>query len=102
MPRKEHHTTPTIIGHSLYTDLVAVSRATPAWCDWLAQHTTFYLDSPLGTFTARREPRSGAVFWYAFRRYHKRLYKVYLSRSADLTIARLLTVAPQVAEQAGA
>jgi len=102
MPRKEHHTTPTIIGHSLYTDLVAVSLATPAWCDWLAQHTTFYLDSPLGTFTARREPRSGAVFWYAFRRYHKRLSKVYLGRSADLTIARLLTVAQQLAEQAGA
>jgi hypothetical protein len=102
MPRKEHQTTPTIIGRLLYTDEAAVPLDTPAWFAWLAQHTTFYLDSPLGSFTARPEPRANGVFWYAFRRYHKRLSKAYLGRSADLTSARLLLVAQQLAEKAGA
>jgi hypothetical protein len=102
MPRKEHHTTPKIIGHFLYNEQAAVPLDTPAWFDWLALHTTFYFDSPLGTFTARREPRANGVFWYAFRRYRKRLYKAYLGRSADLTSAHLLTVAQQLADKAGA
>src|SRR6185295_6845441 len=102
MPRKEHHTTPTVVGHLLYTEQAAVPLDSPAWFDWLAYHPTFYLDSPCGTFTARREPRANAFFWYAFRRYRKRLYKAYLGRSPDLTIARLLAVAQQLAEQAGA
>jgi len=42
------------------------------------------------------------LFWYAFRRYRKRLYKAYLGRSADLTSSRLLKVAQQLAEKAGA
>jgi hypothetical protein len=101
MPRKEHQTTPTIIDRILYTDVAAVPLDTPAWFDWLAHHSTFYFDSPLGNFTARREPRANALFWYAFRRYRKRLYKAYLGRSADLSSARLLTVAQQLAEKAG-
>jgi hypothetical protein len=102
MPRKEHQTTPTVIGRFLYTEAAAIPLDTLAWFDWLDQHTTFYLDSPLGTFTARRESRANALFWYAFRRYHKRLYKAYLGRSADLTTTHLLTVAQQLAHKAGA
>jgi hypothetical protein len=102
MPRKEHKTTPTIMGRILYTDVVAVPLDSPDWFDWLTHHTTFYFDSPLGSFTARCEPRANAVFWYAFRRYRKRLFKAYLGRSADLTSARLLEVAQQLVEKAGA
>ena len=102
MPRKEHQTTPTIIGRFLYTDLLAVPLDTPAWFDFLAHHSTFYFDSPHGTFTARCEPRANGVFWYAFRRYRKRLYKAYLGRSPELTSARLLEVAQQLADKAGA
>lgn len=102
MPRKEHKTTPTIIGRFLYTDLLAVPLDSPDWFDWLAHHTTFYFDSPLGCFTARHEPRANALFWYAFRRYRKRLFKAYLGRSADLTSAHLLEVAQQLAHKAGA
>jgi hypothetical protein len=102
MPRKEHHTTPTIIGRFLFTDLFAVPLDTPAWFDFLAHHCTFYFDSPCGTFTARPQPRATAVFWYAFRRYHKRLYKAYLGRSPELRSAGLLEVAQQVAHKAGA
>lgn len=101
MPRKEHRTTPIVIGHTLYTQHTAVLLDTPAWFDWLAHHTTFYLDSPLGTFTARQEPRGTGRFWYAFRRYHKHLFKAYLGRSADLSSERLLSVAQQLAHKAG-
>ena len=102
MPRKEHLTTPIIIARFLYSELPAIPLDSPAWFDWLTLHSTFYFDSPLGTFTARREPRANAFFWYAFRRYHKRLFKLYLGRSADLTSARLLKVAQLLAHKVGA
>jgi LuxR family transcriptional regulator, maltose regulon positive regulatory protein len=102
MPRKEHHSTPTIISHFLYTDLAAIPLDTSAWFAWLEQRCTFYFDSPLGSFTARCEPRANALFWYAFRRYRKHLYKTYLGRSADLSSARLLNVAQLLAHKAGA
>jgi hypothetical protein len=101
MPRKEHRSTPKVIGHCLYTDTLTLSLDSPDWFTWLEQHYTFYFDSPFGNFTARCEPRATAWFWYAFRRYRKRLYKVYLGCSADLTSARLLSVAQQLAEKAG-
>ena len=102
MPRKEHKSTPKIVGHFLYTDEPALPLDSQAFFDWLAHHSSFYFDSPLGTFTARCEPRANGLFWYAFRRYRKRLYKAYLGRSADLTSSRLLKVAQQLAEKAGA
>jgi hypothetical protein len=102
LARKEHQTTPKIIGSILYTDSAAVPLESPAWFAWLECHTTFYLEGPEGSFTARGERRAGAVFWYAFRRYRKQLYKAYLGRPADLTRARLLAVARQLAEKAGA
>ncbi len=100
MTRKEHKRTPKVIGTTLYTDAAAVQLERPVWADWLASHTTFYLESPDGTFTARRERRAGATFWYAFRRSQNKLYKAYLGRSADLTRERLLAVARQLAEKA--
>lgn len=102
MSRKENHSTPTIICHFLYADLAAIPLDSPAWFAWLEQHSTFYFDSPLGCFTARCEPRANALFWYAFRRYRKCLYKVYLGRSTNLCSARLLLVAQLLAHKAGA
>jgi hypothetical protein len=102
MPRKEHHSTPIIIGRFLYTESAAVLLDTSAWFAWLELHSTFYFDSPLGTFTARCEQRADALFWYAFRRHHKQLYKAYLGRSCDLTSKRLLNVAQHLADKAGA
>ena len=102
MPRKEHQTTPLVLGGFLYTQQAAVPLDTQAWFDWLDQHSTFYLDSELGSFTARREPRAAGFFWYAFRRYRKQLFKAYLGRSSDLSSIRLLSVAQQLAHKAGA
>lgn len=102
MARKEHKTTPKVVGPILYTDSVAVRVESPTWFDWLASNATFYVESSEGTFTARRELRDGAWFWYAFRRHRKKLYKAYLGRTADLTRERLLAVAQHLAEKAGA
>ena len=102
MPRKEHHSTPTIVGRFLYSDLPAIPLDTPAFFDWLSLHSSFYFDSPIGSFTARREPRAACFFWYAFRRYHKRLYKAYLGRSPDLSSTHLLQIAQLLADKAGA
>jgi LuxR family maltose regulon positive regulatory protein len=102
MARREHKTTPKIIGPVLYTLTVAISLDSPAWFEWLDHNSTFYLESTSGTFTARRERRSACFFWYAFRRYRKKLYKVYLGRSPDLTSARLAKVAQRLADKVGA
>jgi LuxR family transcriptional regulator, maltose regulon positive regulatory protein len=102
MARKEHKTTPKVVWQTLYTDSAAVPLGSPLWFEWLSGNATFYLESPSGSFTARRELSGGAAFWYAFRRQRNKLYKAYLGRSADLTHARLHTVARQLAEKADA
>jgi hypothetical protein len=102
MARKEHKTTPKVIWQTLYTESAAVPLESPRWFEWLSGNSTFYLESHEGSFTARREVRGGGAFWYAFRRHRNKLYKVYLGRTADLTHARLLVVAQQLAEKAGA
>ena len=101
MTRKEHKRTPKVVWQTLYTDSAAVPLESPLWFDWLAHNTTFYLESPGGTFTARRELRGGVAFWYAFRRYRGKLYKAYLGRVEVLTHARLLAVAQHLSEKAG-
>jgi hypothetical protein len=60
----------------LYSEVDGILLETAAWYDWLENHTTFYLESAQGTFTARREVRAGGSFWYAFRRVRRKLYKV--------------------------
>jgi hypothetical protein len=102
MTRKEHKATPKVLWQTLSSDSAAVPVESALWFDWLAHNALFYLESPSGTFTARRELRNGAAFWYAFRRHRNTLYKAYLGRTVDLTHARLLAVARQLAERAGA
>jgi hypothetical protein len=65
MPRKQHHSTPIIIGRLLYTHSAAVPLDTAASFTWLELHSTFYFDSPLGSFTAGCEQPADALFCYA-------------------------------------
>ncbi len=101
MARAEHKTTAKVFGGWLYWEAEAVPLETPAWLDWLAVHTTFYLDSAQGTFTARRELRWSTHYWYAYRRYHGALSKAYLGKAEALTRARLQMVAQALADKAG-
>jgi LuxR family maltose regulon positive regulatory protein len=70
---------------------IAVDSA--AWAMWLGDRAThsFSFQSPAGTFTARKERRSGAdeEYWTAYRKRGGRLRKVYLGKAERLTLARL-------------
>ena len=76
---------------------------TAAWFAWLAATTTTSFSYPVfdpacgyivGYMTVRKEHRrGGSSYWWAFRRQGKRVRKVYLGRSAQLTQARLAQIA---------
>jgi LuxR family maltose regulon positive regulatory protein len=65
---------------------------TPAWYAWLEQTGTFTFRGQQGSFTARKECVAngrGDQYWRAYRRHKGRLYRVYLGKTAQLTLARL-------------
>jgi LuxR family maltose regulon positive regulatory protein len=65
----------------------------PAWAAWLEDRTahSFSFQGPSGTFTARKERRSGGdeEYWSAYRKLGGKLRKVYLGKAESLTLARL-------------
>lgn len=70
----------------------------PAWFSWLNEpgNTTFYYDSVICEFTARREMRRGNYYWYAFKTANEHTYKVYLGPSHVLTATHLVSAAEQL------
>lgn len=68
MPRHAHRRTPLVLSGYLYTDDASTGACvgSDAWFAWLDTASTFYYDSPSGTFTAQREHRSrGGHYWIA-------------------------------------
>src|SRR5215216_5787517 len=65
----------------------------PAWAAWLEDRAThsFSFEGPSGTFTARKEHRSGSSeeYWSAYRKQGGKLRKVYLGKTEKLTLVRL-------------
>src|SRR5215216_4805981 len=63
------------------------------WTAWLEDRAThsFSFEGPSGTFTARKERRSGSneEYWSAYRKQGGKLRKVYLGKAEKLTLARL-------------
>ena len=90
-----------------HTGLVGDSESDPGHADWRAwldasASVSFRFDGGRGKFSARRElRRRGQGYWYAYRKHHGKLSKVYLGRTADLTLERLETVAAALSEQRG-
>ena len=76
---------------------------TPAWMEWLEQPTTRSFAYPLydeqagyirAFMTVRKEQRRrGSEYWVAYRRSGKRLGKIYLGQSAQLSQQALAAVA---------
>ena len=93
MPRSENRTMPKVESGFLYSDEVSFPLDTALWREWLGSKTAFYFQSPRGTFTARRELRSGSWYWYAYRKHQGKLFKRYLGKSDELTAGRLAEVA---------
>jgi predicted ATPase/DNA-binding CsgD family transcriptional regulator len=68
----------------------------PAWFAWLETAVAFSFSDPAGSFTARHESVGqgrGSRYWKAYRRRDGKLRRVYLGRSADLTLERLTAAA---------
>ena len=64
----------------------------PGWAAWLRDPATrsFSFRGSNGTFTARKERRSGSEeYWSAYRKRGGKLRKVYLGKAEKLTLARL-------------
>jgi LuxR family maltose regulon positive regulatory protein len=72
------------------TPKIAVGSA--AWAAWLEDRAThsFSFQGQVGTFTARKERRSGDEgYWSAYRKRDGRLRKVYLGKAEKLTLEKL-------------
>jgi hypothetical protein len=83
---------PSVAGPSL--DSISLESA--EWYAWLEGHSSFSFEAPNGTFTARKEERTGGWYWYAYRRREGKLHTAYLGKSAELTRERLLAVAVEL------
>jgi LuxR family maltose regulon positive regulatory protein len=82
------------------TPLFAVE--TPTWYAWLEQTSVFTFQGQQGLFTARKERVAngrGAQYWRAYRKHKGKLYRVYLGKTAQLTLARLNDAAEAMARR---
>jgi LuxR family maltose regulon positive regulatory protein len=91
-------TTPVVQGEILTWYVDAHERqirvGTPAWYAWLEEVSTFAFLGSMGTFTARKEPKSlGRAYWRAYRKRNGKLHRAYLGKSEDITLERLNAVA---------
>jgi len=90
-------TIPRVQGERLYqpeTEGVPIELGTPAWYDWLEQHTAFTFGDQTGTFTARKSMlRTRDSYWKAYRNRQGKLYRIHLGRSRELTLERLQAAA---------
>src|SRR5215210_7863156 len=77
----------------------------PAWAAWLEDRAarSFSFEGPSGTFTARKERRSGSNegYWSAYRKRGGKLRKVYLGKAEKLTLARLYAAAKELTGHGG-
>ncbi len=82
-----------IFPDSMERGTVVVGSA--AWWAWAAAPgtTSFRFAAGPHRFTARREQKPGGSYWYAYRQQQGVLRKVYLGRSVDLTLERLMWAA---------
>lgn len=77
--------------------LDAIAVESPDWYAWLERHRSFRFECPAGSFTARKERRSGSWYWYAYRHQAGRLRSAYLGRSTELSATRLQVIAAELA-----
>jgi LuxR family maltose regulon positive regulatory protein len=102
------HITPQVRQQQLYLPLQQTPFClldTPDWFTWLQTASSFRFFSDqrrlffrghgplLAPISLRKEGRRHGFFWYAYRRASGRLYKRYVGRSDQLTLAKLDEVA---------
>ena len=100
-------TIPQVSGGRLYQlarDADPIVVGTPAWYDWLEQHSVFLFVDPTGTFTAyKNDSDPSDLTWNASCMHGSQLYHVSLGPSHTLNLQRLQAAAQVLAgEQAPA
>ncbi len=94
----------TLLEPGRYTD--EPYPGTQEWRIWLDVNAipSFGFSSETGThYTVRRERRArGGDYWYAYRKQEKRLRKVYVGRTFELDLTRLIYVAQLLVDQESA
>src|SRR5438105_4912066 len=88
-----------ILSHGAREQVIPLGS--PDWWRWLdaADTTTFHFKDHQGSFTARRERKNGSWYWYAYRKHHGKLHKVYLGKAEELALDRLNATAQLLSEQ---
>jgi hypothetical protein len=99
MTQRENKATPNVMNGILYLETGEIQVESPAWWQWLQRGEPFSFESPEGTFTARCGGLRDSNFWYGYRHWGEQLFKLYIGRPSDLTHARLVTAAQQLADQ---
>lgn len=98
MPRAENKTMPKVESGYLYDDAGGCTVGGAEWFTWLERKIAFYYASPAGTFTARKELRSGSWYWYGYRKHASKLHKSYIGRSFEVTAERLADAAQRLSD----
>ncbi len=81
---------------------VAVEPDSKAWFEWLLSiPTSFHFKGMKGHFTARKEQRGDATYWYAYLKKAGKLHKAYLGKTEELTHDRLEEVAARLKSRLG-
>lgn len=80
-------------GDTTHTAETAITLDSEAWYTWLDAHSAFLYEVTGFHFTARKERRSGGLYWYAYRRQQGKLRTAYLGKSEELTQDRLKSIA---------
>ncbi len=83
-----------ISGHQTF------ALASPEWFAWLRTLRSFHFKGKLGHFTGRSERKKhGDIYWYAYRKANRHLYKRYLGTTEKLTQASLEETARVLREE---
>ena len=94
--------TPTLRGTTLLfyeeEQVISIVVGSVQWFEWLRKETStiFSFHSLDGSYTARKERAGngrGGWYWKAYRMYQGTLYRAYLGKPEDLTLARLNEIA---------
>lgn len=91
MTQATPHTNGAVLTYQSGTELHRLVIGSEKWRHWLDAEdtTTFRFENAQGSFTARRENKSGGWYWYAYRKRNGKLRKVYLGKPAKLSPERL-------------
>ncbi|GHO70410.1 hypothetical protein KSC_093020 [Ktedonobacter sp. SOSP1-52] len=94
--------TPTVSDATLFVreeaQGISIAVGSERWFEWLEQQTStiFSFQALHGSYTARKERignHRGGWYWKAYRKSEGKLYRAYLGKSEDLTLARLSEIA---------